>query len=301
MKNVKSGHARPVVVIDPGHYGKYNRSPAVQGYWESEVMWKLHKLLKTALEGHGIVVKVTRTDPDKDLSLTARGKAAQGADLLISLHSNATGSGINESVDYVVAYHLYDDNGTKVDDQSKAIAKSLSAEVAKLMGTRQGGKTASRLGSGDWNGDGVMNDNYYTVLHNCRLVDTPGVILEHSFHTNTRSTKWLMEKDNLQKLADSEAKVIAEYFGIVAQTEAKPSPQKVCTVTLPVLRRGDKGAAVKVLQKLLIANGYSCGKYGADGDFGSATEQALRSYQKANGLAVDGICGHATWSKLLGV
>lgn len=300
MKNVKPGHWKPLVIIDPGHYGKYNRSPAVREYWESEAMWSLYMLLKPALEAYGIAVKCTRSDPAKDLSLTSRGQAARGADLLISLHSNATGSGVNESVDYVIAYHLYDDNGTKVDDKSKEIAKVLATEVAKLMGTKQGGKTASRLGSGDWNGDGVMNDNYYTVLHNCRLVDTPGVILEHSFHTNTRSTKWLMDKANLQKLADAEAKIIAEYFGIVSQPEAKPS-QKFCTVTLPVLRRGDKGAAVKVLQKLLIANGYSCGKYGTDGDFGNATEKALKAYQKANGLAVDGVCGNATWSKLLGV
>lgn len=300
MKNVKPGHEVPVVVLDPGHYGKYNRSPAVQGYWESEVMWKLHKLLKTALEGHGIVVKVTRTDPDKDLSLTARGKAAQGADLLISLHSNATGSGINESVDYVVAYHLYDDNGTKVDDQSKAIAKSLSAEVAKLMGTRQGGKTASRLGSGDWNGDGVMNDNYYTVLHNCRIVETPGVILEHSFHTNTRSTKWLLVEKNLQALADAEAKVIAEYFGIAAQPEAKPAAD-VCTISLPVLRKGCKGSSVKAMQQLLIAKDCNCGGYGADSNFGSGTEGAVIEFQRKHNLEKDGVCGPKTWAKLLGV
>ncbi len=300
MKNVKTGHERPVVVLDPGHYGKYNRSPAVQGYWESEAMWKLHKLLKTALEGYGIVVKVTRTDPNKDLSLTARGQAARGCDLLLSLHSNATGSGANESVDYVVAYHLYDDNGTQVDDQSKEIAKALATAVAKCMGTKQGGKTASRLGSGDWNGDGVMNDNYYTVLHGCRVVGTPGVILEHSFHTNTRSTKWLMEEKNLQALADTEAKVIAEYFGIEAQLEAKPA-QKTCSVALPVLRKGCKGASVKAMQQLLIAKGCNCGGYGADSDFGAATEKALKSYQKANGLAVDGVCGPATWAKLLGV
>ena len=300
MKNVKSGHERPVVVIDPGHYGKYNRSPAVGEYWESEAMWALYQMLKPALEAYGIVVKCTRADPAKDLSLTARGKAAQGCDLLLSLHSNATGSGVNESVDYVVAYHLYDDNGTKVDDQSKEIAKALASAVAKLMGTKQGGKTASRLGSGDWNGDGVMNDNYYTVLHNCRIVETPGVILEHSFHTNTRSTKWLMDKANLQKLADAEAKVIAEYFGIAAEPEAKPA-QNVCTVTLPVLRKGDKGDSVKAMQALLIAAGCGCGKYGADGDFGSDTENAVEAFQEDTKLEVDGVCGPKTWAKLLGV
>jgi murein L,D-transpeptidase YcbB/YkuD len=168
------------------------------------------------------------------------------------------------------------------------------------MGTKQGGKTASRLGSGDWNGDGVMNDNYYTVLHNCRIAETPGVILEHSFHTNTRSTKWLLDKGNLQKLAEVEAKVIAEYFGIAAQPEAKPAAD-VCTISLPVLRKGSKGSSVKAMQQLLIAKGCNCGGYGADSNFGSGTEGAVIEFQRKYNLEKDGVCGPKTWAKLLGV
>jgi hypothetical protein len=38
--------------------------------------------------------------------------------------------------------------------------------------------------------------------------------MEHSFHTNTRSVKWLMSDDNLRNLAAAEARVIAEYFDL---------------------------------------------------------------------------------------
>lgn len=83
----------------------------------------------------------------------------------------------------------------------------------------------------------------------------------------------------------------------------KPTTTKteVCTVEVKVLRKGAKGDNVKALQILLIGRGYSCGSYGADGSFGSATDNALRAFQKANGLTVDGICGPNTWNKLLGV
>ena len=67
-----------------------------------------------------------------------------------------------------------------------------------------------------------------------------------------------------------------------------------------MLRKGSEGADVKALQTLLVGYGYSCGRYGADGDFGSATEKAVKAYQKANGLDVDGIVGPASWGKLLG-
>lgn len=89
--------------------------------------------------------------------------------------------------------------------------------------------------------------------------------------------------------------------------EAVSEPVKVektnsaCTLNVDVLRKGDKGEAVKALQILLIGNGYSCGSHGVDGSFGSATDQAVRAYQKANGLTVDGIVGTNTWSKILGV
>lgn len=69
------------------------------------------------------------------------------------------------------------------------------------------------------------------------------------------------------------------------------------TVELPVLKKGSKGASVKTLQQLLNAKDYSCGA--VDGSFGSKTDAALRKYQKAMGLSVDGSCGKNTWSALL--
>jgi len=54
------------------------------------------------------------------------------------------------------------------------------------------------------------------------------------------------------------------------------------------MRRGSKGAAVKDLQTGLIRLGYDLGRYGADGDFGQATEAAVKKFQADNRLPVDG-------------
>mgnify|MGYP002512385912 CR=1 FL=1 len=72
-------------------------------------------------------------------------------------------------------------------------------------------------------------------------------------------------------------------------------------VTVEMLKKGSKSDNVKALQILLIGYGFDCGEYGADGDFGSATDEAVCKYQKAKGLTVDGIVGEKTWGKLLGV
>lgn len=66
-------------------------------------------------------------------------------------------------------------------------------------------------------------------------------------------------------------------------------------MTWPLLRRGAKGQAVKELQAYMNGYGYTLA---LDGDFGGGTEAAVKSFQKARGLAVDGIVGVNTKRKL---
>ena len=200
------------VCIDAGHFGKYNQSPGNPAYFESEVMWNLHLLQKKHLEALGIEVITTRTNKSNDLSLKTRGKKADGCDLFISNHSNAVAGGMNESVDYVAVYHLTNDHTTTADDRSKEIAKILAPVIASTMKVKQGYKVLTRDSNEDRNGDGIFNDNYYGVLNGARLVNVPGLILEHSFHTNSRSVQWLLDPSNLDRLAKAEAEAIAAYL-----------------------------------------------------------------------------------------
>ena len=64
------------------------------------------------------------------------------------------------------------------------------------------------------------------------------------------------------------------------------------------LRRGSKGQEVMELQNDLLRLGYPLPRYGADGDFGRETEEALKLFQGDNGLTADGICGPLTWAAL---
>ena len=63
-----------------------------------------------------------------------------------------------------------------------------------------------------------------------------------------------------------------------------------------VLRKGSRGAQVKLLQNKLKAAGYHSGA--VDGIYGSQTEQSVRRFQQAQGLAVDGIAGKQTLTAL---
>lgn len=191
-----------MVCLDAGHFGNYNAG-VVKGYYESVRMWKLTELLAQELTARGITVIKTRDNQKTDLALTARGRKAKGCDLFISLHSNAASSA---SVDYPVAYVPLNGTGT-------AIGQKLADIVADVMGTTQKGRTATRKGSG--------GADYYGVIRGAVSVGVPGVILEHSFHTNPKAAAWLMVDANLKKLAQAEAECIAEWLGV----KAKPAVQ----------------------------------------------------------------------------
>lgn len=329
------------ICLDAGHYGKYNRSPANKAYYESDMNWKLHLLLKKYLEEYGIEVILTRSKQEYDLGLTARGRVSKGCDLFLSIHSNAVGSYVKESVDFPVVYVPLDGTGHKV-------GRLLADTIAEVMGTTQKGEVMTRKGN---------NGDYYGVIRGAVSVGTPGLILEHSFHTNTRSTLWLLDDGNLDKMAKAEAKVLAEYFGLYrkgdvnldgkvdkkdtdalmdilsGKAEATPTAdvdgdgrvsisdvselsallaeqkkedtkkeEKTVQVELKQIRKGSYCAEVKTVQRLLNALGYkgSNGKaLTVDGDFGTNTDYAVRSFQKAERLSVDGIVGKDTWSALL--
>jgi peptidoglycan hydrolase-like protein with peptidoglycan-binding domain len=61
----------------------------------------------------------------------------------------------------------------------------------------------------------------------------------------------------------------------------------------PVLRKGSTEPEVRDLQEALKALGHDPGPI--DGVFGSRTEDAVRAFQQAKGIAVDGIVGRVTW------
>jgi peptidoglycan hydrolase-like protein with peptidoglycan-binding domain len=69
---------------------------------------------------------------------------------------------------------------------------------------------------------------------------------------------------------------------------------EACNDNKRVLQRGDSGSAVQKVQQALIVLGIPVPRVGANGIFGDETELAVRSYQEARGLRVDGVIGAIT-------
>ena len=93
--------------------------------------------------------------------------------------------------------------------------------------------------------------------------------------------------------------------GTTPTPEASETPAPETTETAdtasgnwPTLRKNQSGEDVAQLQEALIQLGYLTGK--ADGNYGTSTVNAVKEFQKANGLTADGTAGKETQKVLYG-
>lgn len=110
---------------------------------------------------------------------------------------------------------------------------------------------------------------------------------------------------NLAQQGYSFIRIIRYYYG--QDVELVPNaPVRGYTSSYPgfILRNGSTGPNVIVVQQELnrISQNYpAIGKVAVDGRFGSRTEAAVRRFQEAFGMNVDGLVGRATWYALVRV
>lgn len=135
-------------------------------------------------------------------------------------------------------------------------------------------------------------------------------IMVKDFITSTQVTR-TMATGKYEKLTDSKYTTKSDYLlrGDILVTKTKGhtvivlnngakaeeiAKDEVYSLGSRILKNGMEGADVKELQSALIALGYDCGKWGADGDFGDATELAVREFQQDHSCKVDGQAGSET-------
>ncbi|MEH2076279.1 MAG: peptidoglycan-binding domain-containing protein [Nostoc sp.] len=79
------------------------------------------------------------------------------------------------------------------------------------------------------------------------------------------------------------------------RTKATGRFQKFSSQPMPTLYFGSSGIAVRVLQRLLVGNGYAVK---VDGIYGALTETAVKAFQNQQNLGTDGVVGQRTWRAL---
>ena len=135
------------------------------------------------------------------------------------------------------------------------------------------------------------------------LPETPGLALHKDGHVgfyvgNGYAVEWRGFKYGCvrTKVADRGWKYWYQLPFIQYESAPTPKPSLLGT---RLLRRGMRGDDIKDLQTLLLRLGYALPKYGADGDFGSETRSALKQFQKAARIEVDGVYGENSHAALM--
>lgn len=232
-----------LVVLDPGHKPKYNKG-AAPGYYEGDKMYDFSEFERDALEAYGIDVIITRKR-ENDMSLWDRGQAAvknaNGYDVVIfiSNHSNA----FNGNAYGVVVYRsLYLPESATLGQKLIDAIVGVMKPVTEITYSR--GVTTRKGNNGDYYG--VIRGSVSGAKSEAQAAKGPvkySYIVEHGFHDNAIECAFLNVSDNLKKMAEAEAKVIADYFGLSASSGS--SEEKTETVkpeTPDVLYRVQVGA-----------------------------------------------------------
>lgn len=192
------------IIIDPGH-GKNDNKGVYPEYKEGTQMWKLAQKEIELLNKYECEVICTRPSIDDNPSVEARGKMAENADLFISLHSNTPGSDSKGTPAYEACTGTVSFYSVKRPND-KEFATKLAKDVGNVMGIySRGAKTKIKK-----NGD-----DYYGVIRNAIEVDCKhAYIIEHGFHTNRHDCEFLLNDNNLKKIAQCEVDLMTSYYSI---------------------------------------------------------------------------------------
>ena len=270
------------IALTAGHYmgtlgkrclKKLDPNETREWWLNDRIADKVEKLLQeyTGWE----LLRTDDTTGTKDVSLSKRTKAANNfkADFYLSIHHNAGVKG--GSGGGIVAY-VYTKAQAESIEWQKALYTAL-IDATGLKGNRS-------------------NPMPKKNLHEVRETTMPAVLLELGFMDSSTDVPIILTEEYADRCAEAIVKVLAERGKLQLKT-----PVEECSITLPILNRGDKSDAVKTMQILLIGRGYSCGDKAVDGSFGPATLSALQAFQWDNGLLISQTCDAETWEKLLGV
>lgn len=208
------------IVIDPGHGGI--QSGTQRGTVEEKTLnLKIAQYLKEALEKYkGVTVSLTR-DGDYDVSLTDRTQYSvdKNADLMVSIHNNATGD--------CAAY----DNGCTVLAAKDGYKQELADEEQKLacnilnelsaLGIENQGILLRDSEANEKYENGELAD-YYAIIRGGVLKDIPTVLVEHAFVDDDSDFENYLSSDaKLKALAEADAKGVARYYQLTTEDGKK--------------------------------------------------------------------------------
>ena len=191
---------------------------------------------------------------------------------------------------------LFDFNGNGTSDHIGIVTKATSSYIETIEGNTGSGSNT--------NGDGVYRRrrtkgqvNYFVRT---KCPDMESVIrraeaelgYKEGRNNSNKYGKWF----GMNNVSWCCIFVVYCFAHALGETKPLPKPTGKYTgvIPSPTLKNGSEGVVAKNLQSFL--NWYGC-KLTVDGEFGSATEEAVKLFQKSEGISSDGVYGKKSYAK----
>ena len=199
-KEHKPMSTKYTVCLDPGHGPDTVNGSPDGSYKEREFTWNMYERIRPLLERHGVNVICTRAEDTKP-SLTARCEVSNqaGADLFVSLHSNAEGGPGWGTARGLLVYTSSGPMTAKRNVAATAIVNRAHAAGVLLHGS------------------GVAHQIEYTVL---TKTDAPAVLIEYGFHSSRDDVDLLKDSSYRDKLAEATAIGVCDFLGVAWTAES---------------------------------------------------------------------------------
>lgn len=193
--------------IDPGHGGEDRKNKGSKGLAiEADVNLRVGLALRSFIKSTGAKVIMSR-DKDTTIALKDRSLLANnsGADIFISIHSNAPGLDGDNSTNFTSTYYHATESDYEYEPMERDLAKYIQRDLAYAM----------RNSGGPGSFDGTYSDYHiyprqgFSVL---RLTTIPSILIEAGFHTSTWEEPRLASEDFNRVEAWGIFKGLCRYF-----------------------------------------------------------------------------------------
>jgi N-acetylmuramoyl-L-alanine amidase len=308
------------IMMDPGHGGS-DPGVVANGLVEKNMVMVTTRKAKAVLEANGQIVKLTReSDVYVDINERARMANEWGADYFISDHYNGGGGDGAEAI-----YSIHPGEG-------QALSNSILDSIRDTTGQNLRRAYTKAGQNGDYFGviretrmtavivePGFVDSDDRFILDSIEEQEAIGTaiamgILKHIGASyvpvttpvgkpeeviNAKKQTWEFfvqgfVAQNLQKAANS-------VYGPKLAVDGFLGDRSWSLLDNVLLTKGTQNQIVKVVQERLLQLGYRLPQFGADGWYGDESIAAIRSFQQARGLSVDGIAGPKTLRALFSI
>ncbi len=205
------------IALDPGHGGNDSGAVGVDGAHESDLNWTIANYCKEELEKYGVPVHLTRGWGDNpSLDQRVANAAAVGADVLVSIHLNATTGGSSGGASGCMVLVPSDQSfNNRVFGEGVALGNAINDQLAALGINNRGLMFRTIDHDPDWDYPTGEEADYYGIIRHARYRNMLGVIVEHCYLDNTGDYySFLNTDDKLRALGVADATGIARAYGL---------------------------------------------------------------------------------------